>query len=93
MLPIIKLWADKKIIRVIALIKPQFEVGRKIAAKGKGVIRDKKEREKVVNEIIQFAKNESFEYLGVTESPITGPKGNVEFLAYLMLNPDQRIKS
>jgi 23S rRNA (cytidine1920-2'-O)/16S rRNA (cytidine1409-2'-O)-methyltransferase len=92
-LPIIKLWADKKIIRVIALIKPQFEVGRKIAAKGKGVIRDKKEREKVVNEIIQFAKNESFEYLGVTESPITGPKGNVEFLAYLMLNPDQRIKS
>ena len=86
-LPIIKIWANKKIIRVIALIKPQFEVGRIIAAKGKGVVRDKKERDKVVNEILNFAKDEGFDVLAVTESPITGPKGNVEFLAHLLFDP------
>jgi 23S rRNA (cytidine1920-2'-O)/16S rRNA (cytidine1409-2'-O)-methyltransferase len=89
-LPLIKIWADQKIIRVIALIKPQFEVGRKIAAKGKGVVRDTKEREKVVNEILNFAKDEGFETLSVTESPITGPKGNVEFLAHLLFDPVKR---
>lgn len=89
-LPIIKIWANKKIIRVIALIKPQFEVGRIIAAKGKGVVRDKKEREKVVKEILNFAKDEGFDVLAVTESPITGPKGNIEFLAHLLFDPVKR---
>ncbi|MDO9545990.1 MAG: TlyA family RNA methyltransferase [Pelolinea sp.] len=86
-LPIIKLWANKKIITVIALIKPQFEVGRILAAKGKGVVRDKTERDKVVEGILSFAKDEGFDALSVTESPITGPKGNVEFLAYLLFDP------
>ena len=89
-LPLIKIWADKKIIDVIALIKPQFEVGRRIAAKGRGVVRDKNEREKVVKEILNFAKDEGFEVLLVTESPITGPKGNVEFLAHLLFDPVKR---
>jgi 23S rRNA (cytidine1920-2'-O)/16S rRNA (cytidine1409-2'-O)-methyltransferase len=92
-IPIVKLWSDKKIIRVLALIKPQFEVGRKIAAKGKGVIRDKREHEKVKKDIIAFAKDEGFEFLGITDSPITGPKGNVEFLSYFQFNPAKLIES
>jgi 23S rRNA (cytidine1920-2'-O)/16S rRNA (cytidine1409-2'-O)-methyltransferase len=85
--PIVKIWCGGKKIQVIALIKPQFEVGRKIAAKGKGVIRDTREHQKVKNEIIEFAKNEGFKFLGITNSPITGPKGNVEFLAFFQLDP------
>ncbi len=85
--PIVKNWYEQKKIRVIALIKPQFEVGRKIAAKGKGVIRSDKDRKKVVNDILSKARDEGFYVLGVVESPIKGPKGNVEFLVYLVFDP------
>jgi 23S rRNA (cytidine1920-2'-O)/16S rRNA (cytidine1409-2'-O)-methyltransferase len=85
--PIVKNWCKQKKTRVIALIKPQFEVGRKIAAKGKGVIRSDKDRQKVIKDVISTARDEGFVLLGVTESPIKGPKGNVEFLAYLIFDP------
>jgi 23S rRNA (cytidine1920-2'-O)/16S rRNA (cytidine1409-2'-O)-methyltransferase len=85
--PIVKNWYEQKKIRVIALIKPQFEVGRKIAAKGKGVIRSDKDRKEVVNDILSKARDEGFYVLGVVESPIKGPKGNVEFLVYLVFDP------
>lgn len=85
--PIVKNWCKQKKIRVIALIKPQFEVGRKIAAKGKGVIRSDMDRQKVVKDIISTVRDEGFNVLGVTESPIKGPKGNVEFLLYLIFDP------
>jgi len=88
--PIVKYWCKQEtIMRVIALIKPQFEVGRKIAAKGRGVIRSDKERQKVVKDILSAVQNEGFDVLGVTESPIKGPKGNVEFLIYLILDPSK----
>jgi 23S rRNA (cytidine1920-2'-O)/16S rRNA (cytidine1409-2'-O)-methyltransferase len=54
---------------VVALVKPQFEVGRDLAAKGKGVIRDEKVREQVVEDIVAFAKQEGYEFLGEVESP------------------------
>ena len=85
--PIVKNWCNQQKIRVIALIKPQFEVGRIIAAKGKGVIRSDKDRQKVVKDIISTARDEGFNVLGVAESPIRGPKGNVEFLVYLIFDP------
>ncbi len=85
--PIVKNWRKQNKIRVIALIKPQFEVGRKIAAKGKGVIRSDMDRQKVVKDIISTVRDEGFNVLGVTESPIKGPKGNVEFLLYLIFDP------
>ena len=85
--PIVKNWCKQNEIRVIALIKPQFEVGRKIAAKGKGVIRSDKDRQKVVKDILSTARVEGFNVLGVTESPVKGPKGNVEFLTYLVFDP------
>jgi len=85
--PIVKKWCKQKEVRVIALIKPQFEVGRKIAAKGKGVIRSDNDRQKVVKDILSTARDEGFNVLGVVESPIKGPKGNVEFLTYLVFDP------
>jgi len=68
---------------IIALIKPQFEVGKKIADKCKGVVRDEKIQKEVVEEIKNFALDLGFEIKGVTESPILGAKGNKEFLIYL----------
>ena len=67
---------------VIALIKPQFEAGRKDVGKG-GVVRDEKKREEVVNRIKGECKIIGLIVEGVTESPIKGPKGNIEYLIYL----------
>lgn len=89
LLPVIKTWTGQKSMRIIALIKPQFEVGRKLAAKGKGVIRDPLVHEAVVEDILAFARQEGFTPQGVIESPLTGPKGNKEFLVNLLLKPGE----
>lgn len=68
---------------VVALIKPQFEVGKSIADKTKGVIQDEKIRQNVISDISDFSKSLGYKIQGVVESPITGAKGNVEFLIYL----------
>ena len=64
----------------MALIKPQFEVHPRHL--DKGVVRDVEVREKVVEDILSFVRTglEDAEIVGVTESPIHGPKGNVEYL-------------
>ncbi len=67
---------------VIALIKPQFEVGRGQVGKG-GVVRAPEEHARVIDEIKQAASEQGYEVAGVTESPLLGPKGNKEFLIYL----------
>ena len=67
---------------IIALIKPQFEVGRGEVGKG-GIVREKEKHEKVISEIKSFAIDSGFKVLNVTKSPIAGQKGNVEFLIYL----------
>lgn len=67
---------------IVALIKPQFEVGRGQVGKG-GVVRDAKKHEEVVEGITELALGLGLEVLGVCESPILGPKGNKEFLIYL----------
>jgi 23S rRNA (cytidine1920-2'-O)/16S rRNA (cytidine1409-2'-O)-methyltransferase len=64
---------------IIALIKPQFEVGRGEVGKG-GVVRDAGKHREVVAAIRSEAENLGLEVRGVTESPILGPKGNREFL-------------
>lgn len=65
---------------VIALIKPQFEVGKGKVGKG-GVVRDPELHQQVTRDISGwFSGLDGFSVLGVTPSPITGPKGNVEFL-------------
>lgn len=70
---------------IVTLIKPQFEAKKEQVGK-KGIIRDKKIHEEVLNKIISFAKEEGFTILGLTYSPITGAEGNIEFLAYLGWN-------
>ena len=69
---------------IIALIKPQFEATRKDVQKG-GVIRDETKRAEIVSNIIKEVEKMGFEVKGVIKSPLTGPKGNVEFLIYLKL--------
>ena len=66
---------------VVALVKPQFEAGR--AEVGKGVIRDAAIHARVVDEIRAAAAAVGLTPRGVTPSPITGQKGNVEFLLHL----------
>lgn len=71
--------------QVVALIKPQFEVGKIIADKNKGVIKDDVIRLEVAKEIGGFAEKIGYKVLGLVESPIEGAKGNKEFLLYLSL--------
>lgn len=67
---------------VVALIKPQFEAGADQVGKG-GVVRDPAVHAAVLRTILGFAATEGFEPHGLARSPITGPAGNVEFLAWL----------
>ncbi len=67
---------------IVALIKPQFEVGRGEVGKG-GVVRDEKKHEAVVEAVRETAISLALEVCGVVESPIQGPKGNREFLIHL----------
>jgi len=62
-----------------ALIKPQFEAGREEVGKG-GVVRDPAVHERVCAEVADWLGSIGWQVLGVTQSPITGPEGNVEFL-------------
>ena len=66
---------------VIALIKPQFEVGREQVGKG-GIVRDAVARDAAVEEVKNMFHDEGFTVKGVIPSPITGQDGNVEYLIY-----------
>jgi 23S rRNA (cytidine1920-2'-O)/16S rRNA (cytidine1409-2'-O)-methyltransferase len=68
--------------RIVALIKPQFEVGKGRVGKG-GVVRDPALHAEVVEKISAQAHAWQVDILGVIESPLLGPKGNKEFLLYL----------
>jgi 23S rRNA (cytidine1920-2'-O)/16S rRNA (cytidine1409-2'-O)-methyltransferase len=74
---------------IIALIKPQFEVGKGKVGKG-GVVRSSAEHARVIDEIKATATGLGFTTQEVTESPLLGPKGNKEFLIHLT-DPDSRI--
>jgi 23S rRNA (cytidine1920-2'-O)/16S rRNA (cytidine1409-2'-O)-methyltransferase len=82
---------------VVVLIKPQFEAGRREASRGEGVIRDPEIHRRVLNEVLQFAKELGFGVRNLIRSPVLGAKGNVEFLAHLIypcadsLEPDKII--
>ena len=67
--------------QLIALIKPQFEAGREEVGKG-GVIRDAKVHKRVCDEVQAWLEDSGWQVKGLTTSPITGPKGNVEFLIW-----------
>jgi 23S rRNA (cytidine1920-2'-O)/16S rRNA (cytidine1409-2'-O)-methyltransferase len=64
---------------LIALVKPQFEVGREKVGKG-GVVRDAQAREEAIRGIERFVEEAGLARLGVMDSPVSGPAGNVEAL-------------
>lgn len=68
---------------IIALIKPQFEAGRKDVSRGDGVIRDLEIHKQVLLDVLGFAQREGFSIRGLIKSPLLGPKGNAEFLVWL----------
>jgi len=67
--------------KILFLIKPQFEAGREHVKKS-GVVRDIKVHKDVVNTVLTFAQAHQLSVSYLTYSPIKGPKGNIEFLAY-----------
>ena len=66
----------------VCLIKPQFEAGREKVGK-KGVVRDRGAHLEVLSSFAEFFPAAGFTLLGLDHSPIRGPEGNIEFLAYL----------
>ncbi len=66
---------------LLALVKPQFEVGKGEVGKG-GVVRDQEKHRQVIEKIIRFVEDQGLIARGVTESPLQGPKGNREFFVY-----------
>ncbi len=81
LLPAMKGWLAPQ-SDVIALIKPQFEAGKKEVDKGSGVIRDSRIHQRVLSEVLSFAQDLDFKLMGLRRSPLLGPAGNVEFLAW-----------
>lgn len=67
---------------IIALIKPQFEAGKEQVGK-KGIVRDKKVHEQVIEKIIHLAIELGYNTENISYSPITGGEGNIEFLIHL----------
>lgn len=95
LLPVIKKWFSPHLSfndeikikeernNVIALIKPQFEAGKKDVSRGDGVIRDPAIHKQVLLDVLGFAQQEGFSVRGLIRSPLLGPKGNTEFLVWL----------
>lgn len=73
---------------IVGLIKPQFEAGKGEVGKG-GVVRDVTLHQKVIKRISEFSSGLGLKVLGVTDSPILGPKGNKEFFIYLRKDDHQ----
>jgi 23S rRNA (cytidine1920-2'-O)/16S rRNA (cytidine1409-2'-O)-methyltransferase len=65
--------------RLVALVKPQFEAGRAEVGKG-GVVRDSAVHDRVCAEAKAWVESLGWTVIGIEQSPITGPEGNIEFL-------------
>ncbi|MBN2382863.1 TlyA family RNA methyltransferase [bacterium] len=66
---------------MVALVKPQFEVGKGKVGKG-GVVRDPRQHQHVLTEIKTYLETKDYDFKGTCDSPITGAKGNKEFFIY-----------
>ena len=69
--------------KLIVLIKPQFEAGRRDVRRG-GLVTDPAVHERVIKDVVTGIQSYGFEYFGVIDSPIAGAQGNKEFLAYFV---------
>lgn len=88
LLPVAQQWLDlptgsvERRPALVCLIKPQFEAGRKEVGKG-GVVKDPATHRRVLEDVLTFAGASGLRPQGLIRSPLTGPAGNVEFLAWL----------
>lgn len=89
LLPVIAKWKVES--GIVALIKPQFEAGKKIVSRGDGVVRDPEVHKQVLVDVLTFAKSEGFGIHGLVKSTLLGPKGNAEFLVWLDMNPNDTV--
>ncbi len=70
-----------KDVKIISLIKPQFELSPEIVGKNNGVVKEPKYHQEAINKVIQYAHDNRFKNIGIVESPIKGAKkNNTEFL-------------
>lgn len=75
---------------IAALVKPQFEAEARFVKKG--VVRDATVHERVLGDILEWLKGLPVSVRGLSYSPITGPKGNIEFLLYLKKEPGASVE-
>ncbi len=94
LLPVIKYWfatlsptthplKSKVAGEAIVLIKPQFEAGRSEVSRGEGVIRDPAVHRQILLDVLSFTQDQGWNIRRLMRSPLLGPKGNAEFLAWL----------
>ena len=77
--------------QVLCLIKPQFEAGKENVGK-KGVVREPKIHQMVLDKFVALVDGLGFRILGLTFSPVKGPEGNIEFLGHLTLDEVEGIR-
>lgn len=84
---------------LVCLVKPQFEAGREQVGKN-GIVRERNVHEEVLKNVAGYAQDNGLMVSGITYSPITGAKGNIEYLMYLVksdsdapFSVDEKIKS
>lgn len=88
-LPVVRRWLAPA-GRVLVLIKPQFEAGKREVARGKGVIRKPEIHRRVLEDVLERVQHLGYRPLGVMPSPVRGAKkGNIEFWAYLAYAPNR----
>ena len=81
--PVVGAFADCDTFDLVALVKPQFEVGRERVGRG-GIVRDSQDHREVVRRIIVFCREQGWGVAGVIASPISGAEGNREFLVHVV---------
>ncbi|QTJ34713.1 TlyA family RNA methyltransferase [Dolosigranulum pigrum] len=75
---------------VIALIKPQFEATRELVTENQGIITDSADHATILQHVCQFMTDLNYAVEGLHPSPITGSKGNIEFISYLKVGQTQQ---
>ena len=91
-LPVIRNWFPTGGGEAVVLIKPQFEATREESARGVGVIVDPEIHQRILTEILSSACEQGYQINGLIRSPLIGPEGNTEFLAWLSFPGDQSSK-
>ncbi|MCI9596371.1 MAG: TlyA family RNA methyltransferase [Firmicutes bacterium] len=74
---------------IVSLVKPQFEAGREQVGK-KGIVRDQNVHKEVIEKVMAYGRESGLYPHGLTYSPVTGAKGNIEYLLYLKKQPTEK---